>query len=109
MARGGSFSSHRPSAAAANGGLTGSTIHLTHTSLPHLGETTLITDINPKDVENFITELKRKGLKNKTVKTSSQIFAPCLIAPLKRAKTAGRGFSMQPAKLEKMRELAKNA
>jgi len=36
--------------------------------IPHFGETTLITDINPKDVENFITALKRKGLKNKTVK-----------------------------------------
>ena len=36
--------------------------------VPYFGETTLITDITPKTVENFIAALKRKGLKNKTVK-----------------------------------------
>jgi integrase len=36
--------------------------------IPHFGEATLITDINPGMVVNFITALKRKGLKNKTVK-----------------------------------------
>src|SRR5262245_53093556 len=36
--------------------------------IPYFGEATLITDITPKHVENFIAALKRKGLKNKTVK-----------------------------------------
>jgi integrase len=36
--------------------------------IPHFGEATLITDINPGMVANFITALKRRGLKNKTVK-----------------------------------------
>jgi integrase len=36
--------------------------------IPHFGEATLITDINPGMVGNFITALKRRGLKNKTVK-----------------------------------------
>ena len=36
--------------------------------IPHFGETTPITDINPGMVKNFITTLKQKGLKNKSVK-----------------------------------------
>jgi site-specific recombinase XerC len=36
--------------------------------IPHFGEAALITDITPQMVENFIAALKRKGLKNKTVK-----------------------------------------
>ena len=36
--------------------------------VPHFGEATLITDITPKAVENFISALKKKGLKNKTIK-----------------------------------------
>jgi len=36
--------------------------------IPYFGEATLITDITPKQVENFIADLKRKGLMNKTVK-----------------------------------------
>jgi integrase len=36
--------------------------------IPHFGESTPITDITPQMVENFIAALKRKGLKNKTVK-----------------------------------------
>jgi integrase len=36
--------------------------------LPYFGETTPITDITPKDIENFIMALKRKGLKNSSVK-----------------------------------------
>jgi integrase len=36
--------------------------------VPHFGEASLITDITPQMVENFISALKRKGLKNKTVK-----------------------------------------
>src|SRR5215471_15595764 len=36
--------------------------------IPHFGEATLISDITPKDVENFIAALKRKGLKNNSVK-----------------------------------------
>jgi integrase len=36
--------------------------------VPHFGETALITDITPQMIENFIASLKRKGLKNKTVK-----------------------------------------
>ena len=36
--------------------------------VPHFGEATLITDITPKAVENFISVLKKKGLKNKTIK-----------------------------------------
>ncbi len=36
--------------------------------IPHFGETTPITDINPGMVKNFITTLKKRGLKNKTVK-----------------------------------------
>ena len=60
--------SHQPSVAAANGALTG--LHYTVSAhiIPHFGEATLITDITPKDVENFIAALKGKGLKNKSVK-----------------------------------------
>jgi integrase len=36
--------------------------------VPYFGEAALITDITPQMVENFISSLKRKGLKNKTVK-----------------------------------------
>jgi hypothetical protein len=36
--------------------------------VPHFCESTLLTDITPKAVEGFIAALKRKGLKNKTVK-----------------------------------------
>jgi integrase len=36
--------------------------------IPHFGEAALITDLTPQMVENFIAALKRKGLKNKTVK-----------------------------------------
>ena len=36
--------------------------------IPHFGEAALITDITPQNIENFIAALKRKGLKNKTVK-----------------------------------------
>ena len=36
--------------------------------IPHFGESALITDLTPQMVENFIAALKRKGLKNKTVK-----------------------------------------
>jgi integrase len=36
--------------------------------VPYFGEATPITDITPQMVENFISSLKRKGLKNKTVK-----------------------------------------
>ena len=36
--------------------------------IPHFGEAALITDITPQKIENFIAALKRKGLKNKTVK-----------------------------------------
>jgi integrase len=36
--------------------------------IPYFGEATLITDITPKTVENFIAALRRKGLKNKTIK-----------------------------------------
>jgi hypothetical protein len=36
--------------------------------VPYFGEATLITDITPQMGEKFISALKRKGLKNKTVK-----------------------------------------
>jgi site-specific recombinase XerC len=36
--------------------------------IPHFGEATPITDITPKMVETFIGSLKRKGLKNNSVK-----------------------------------------
>lgn len=36
--------------------------------IPHFGEAALIIDITPQNVKDFITALKRKKLKNKTVK-----------------------------------------
>src|SRR5262249_36704291 len=36
--------------------------------IPHFGEATPTTDLTPKDVENFISALKAKGLKNTSVK-----------------------------------------
>jgi hypothetical protein len=52
--------------------------------VPHFGETALITDITPQMIENFIASLKRKGLKNKTVKNIITDLGRCLIGRWKK-------------------------